>query len=611
MSDPSDLTSCSKVFALPEICKRISYSIDNKTITSCLRVNRAWNASWLPILWHTIDAGQQWHNPAFLNALGEHGDLIRILKCTRYDNISPLFRTDNAICRNLVALVLPKTTLLNQPDHIRLLRQNPQIRDLSLGLHDDDSSLYTELINAIGELRSLRRLALDENKILDANTLETILSKCNGSLRDLSLKGTYFIKHPFGSGKEFASGFLAYSDTEPQPGAELITNDVEIDSKETFGIMSLCLENVTCTQDLILNLASRLPLLSHLSLKGSTEVYFSRDFPERLAKRCPKIKNIDISSTEDTDDDTIASLVRSFPRLQIFRASETRFGNESFSTLVERCSDLTELEINSACQIQGQVIQQLFEKCWALRRLDAWGVSANVAEMMVEAYGSGKAVGASDAKSLVTAGGSIIQTGSLFKNIQRQWECRGIERLVISFDFDSSTLSEEHQQLYPVSRARRFIYEQLSKLTRLKYLAIGATVLHTTDLESDFENEGNEEDENTLGVPENALQVSSSKQTYCEDPTLDGQPPFDISNALWIDFSLRSGLSLLSPLKDLRTLCLTAMDHAVGLPEVIWISKNWPNLKSIEGLYEDDKDVVYWLQENRPDIEIVNEDDGY
>ncbi|KAG0017695.1 hypothetical protein BGZ80_008010 [Entomortierella chlamydospora] len=588
-TNSSDLTSCSKVFALPEICERISYSIDNKTITSCLRVNREWNASWLPILWHTIDAGHQWHNPAFVNALGEHGDLVRILKCTRYDDISPLLRTDKTICRNLVTIVLPKTTLVNQSDHIQLLRQNPHIRDLSLGLHDDNASLYTELVNAVGELRNLRRLALDENKILDVNTLETILSKCNGSLRELSLKGTYFIKHPFGSGNGFASGFLACSKSESQLGTELITNDVEIDSKETFGIMSLCLEGVVCTQDLILNLASRFPLLSHLSLKGSMEVYFSKNFPERLAKRCPKIKNIDISSTEDIDDDTIASLVGSFPGLQTFRASETRFGNESFSTLVEHCRDLTVLEINSTCQIQGQVIQQLFEKCWALRSLDAWDVSANVVEMMMEVYGGGKTVGATDAKNRVTVDGSITQTESSLKNIRGQWVCRGIERLVLRFDYDPSELSEESEQLYPASRARRFIYEQLSKLTKLKYLAIGGTLSTTWQMCG----RGDETDEK-------------------DNSTLDDQPTFDISDDIWIDFSLRSGLFLLSPLKELRTLCLSAMDHAIGLPEIIWISENWPNLKSIEGLYEDDdEDVVNWLRENRPDIEIRNEDDGY
>ncbi|KAF8978142.1 hypothetical protein BGZ46_006777 [Entomortierella lignicola] len=601
-----------EIFALPEICERISLSIDKKTITSCLRVNRAWNSSWLPILWHTIDAGHQWRHAAFQNALGKHGDLIRILKCSRYDNINLLFKTEHAICRNLIKLVLPKSTLANQQDHVRLLRQNPHLRDVSLGLQDDTPSQYTELFNAVGGLRYLTRLALDENKIVDANTLETILSKCNDSLRELSFKGTSFIRHPFRSGEEFASGLLAFSDVKPQPGVEVLTSDMEIETKDSFGIMSLCLEHVTCTEDQILNLVSRFPLLSHLSLKESTEVYFSMDFAERLAKRCPKLKNIDISTTEDTDDDKIASLIKSFPKLQIFKASQTRFGNSSLSTLVECCSDhITILEINSTCSVYGQVVQQLLEKCWALRRFEAWEVSANVPNMMMEAYGTGKQVGASNAKRLVTADGTIISTDISFNAIRGQWSCRGIESLVICFDYDSEELSENDQQLFSVSKARRFIYEQLSQLTKLKYLAIGGTLLSAVDSRSEYE-ENNEAEENCTH-PDKALQRIATGQTHCEDPVvIADQLLFDDSSTLWIDFSLRSGLFMLSPLKDLRTLCLSAMDHTIRVPEIIWISRNWPNLQSIEGLYEDDdEDVVDWLRKNCPHIKIDDEDEEY
>lgn len=83
-------------------------------------------------------------------------------------------------------------------------------------------------------------------------------------------------------------------------------------------------------------------------------------------------------------------------------------------------------------------------------------------------------------------------------------------------------------------------------------------------------------------------------------------------DSIWIDYSLKSGLGLLSPLKDLRTLCLTPIDYTLGIPEITWMSRNWPNLKRIEGLDEEnDADVVQWLNENRLDIVIENEDDGY
>ncbi|KAF9426316.1 hypothetical protein BGZ76_002817 [Entomortierella beljakovae] len=593
---PSELTAYDKVFALPEICDRISHWIDDKTKTSCICVNRVWNASWLPILWHTIDAGPHWRDTAFQDALGRHGDLIRILKCSRYDEIDLLFRTDSAICTNLRTLVLPKSTPTNHYIHSRLLRQNPNIRDLSCFFLDSTPiSSYTDLISTFDDLPYLTRLALDENKIIDATTLETILTKCNGTLLELSLKGTYFIQHPFKSGEEFASGLMAFSETRPQPGVELRTTDAAAESKPTFGIQHLSLEGVTCSQDLILNLASRFPLLSRLSLQETSEVYFSKDFAERLAKRSPKIKHFDISETEDADDDTIARIIGSFPGIQTFRASETRFGDNSLRALVDCCRNLTVLEIVSTCPIKGQVIQQLFERCWSLKRLDAWDVTANVAEMMVEAYGSDVAVGVSGAKTLDKTDGSAAETIPSYVANQGQWVCREIESLALRFDYDSSTLSED-DQLYSTPSARRFIYQQLSRLTKLKHLVIGGAILDSVDTD------GDEDGEECKDSYKNTEAVTKGIHRFA----LDDEVPFDASSSIWIDFSLGSGLALLGSLENLHTLSIS--NHTIGVQEIIWMTKSWPNLRMIEGLDEDDDEpVIDWLYQNRPDIKLESD----
>ncbi|KAF9987060.1 hypothetical protein BGZ65_005255 [Modicella reniformis] len=504
-----------KLFALPEICKRISRSLDNKTIASCSRVSRAWNTSWLPIIWHTIDAGQQWHDLSFQESLGKHGDLIRILKCVRYDNISLLFNADHILCRNLVTLVLPMTTLANQADHARLLRQNPLLRNLSLCIWDA-SSRYTILIDAIGDLRFLNRLAFDENKTLQTSTLETILSRCNDSLRELSFKGTYFIKHPFGTGEGFASGLMATSDSGS------LSKDEEIEIKETFGILSLYMDNIACMQDLVLNLGSRFPQLNSLSLRESVEVNFGEDFPDRLAKRCPRIKHLDISYT-DMDDAGLANLIKAFPGLRTFHAAETRLGDKSLAALVEGCRYLTVLDINTTYNPGGYFVQRLLERCWELRKLDAWDVSVNVGQMMEEARRSRT----SDTRTLASVDSSIVQSGySSQQDPQGRW-------------------------------------------------ASGALFQEDMD----------------------------SPQGY--EPGSDGEVLDEDNNMIWIDYSFSSGLGLLARLKDLHTLCLHSTSHAIGVPEIVWMSRNWPNLRRIEGLHEDeDEEVVQWLRDNRPDIEI-------
>ncbi|KAF9991438.1 hypothetical protein BGZ79_004470, partial [Entomortierella chlamydospora] len=273
-------SACSRVFAIPNIVECISHSLDFKTITVAVRVCRTWHTLWLPIIWHTINNGRQWHREDFLRALARHGNLIRVLQCSRYDDISPLvsdptLSNNDHQCQNLISLVMPKTTRANQSDQAKIIRQNPGLRDLSLAFHDDLSSDYSDLIHAVSNLRMLRRLAFDKNETLQAETLETIMQGCT-SLGELSFKGVYFfLKHPFGTGDDIASKWLAASKTEEQTAPACVSHDVPEQEKKAFSrIKSLLMDDVACSQDLILNLASRFPNLEKLSLQSSSELYF-------------------------------------------------------------------------------------------------------------------------------------------------------------------------------------------------------------------------------------------------------------------------------------------------------------------------------------------------
>ncbi|KAK3833150.1 MAG: hypothetical protein JOS17DRAFT_774040 [Linnemannia elongata] len=641
-----------KILAIPELAQRIAHSLDSKTIAACARVNKAWYSIWLPIIWHTIDAGTHWRNPDFLSALHQHADLIRNLECARYDDIRLLFNSstssypslesspsgqtnsgseigrstgegavghigpkEQVLCKNLITLVLPKTTLSNQTDQARLLRLNPQLLDLSLTLHDDPSSVYTDLIEAVCNLPMLRRLALDENKTLEAKTLETFLSRLNPTLQELSLKSTFFVKHPFGSGEEFA----ASADN----------------TKESYGIQSLCMDGVACSQDFLLHLASRFPSLTHFSLGDSAEVYIDDNFGEKMARLCPQLKSIDISLLDNMDDESIASLIRALPRLQKFRAAETMFGDRSLEALIEDGRDLSILDINTTYVTDSSGVQRLLERSGALTKLDAWELSVNVPEMMSEAYGTRVSrttgeedSGAASATTLLS-GASTPTTGSLSGEPTRGvWGCTGLESLVLGVDYSTDDLTERERKLYPPSKARQFIYEQISRLTDLRYLAIGGAILGGDDEESCQEGEGADEDEGTGGGDEADYVESGDQDDDDDEDDEDWTPSMDKSsvvklqkkmaklevidqdsNSLWIEYSLRSGLAILAPLKELRCLSVNQGVHAIGVREVEWMCKNWPRLRSIEGLYEDDaEEAVAWLRKHRPDIELEDDD---
>ncbi|KAF9122865.1 hypothetical protein BGW39_009458 [Mortierella sp. 14UC] len=638
-----------KILAIPELVQRIARALDSKTIVACARVNKAWHPVWLPIVWRNIDAGRQWNDPGFLDALHRHADLIRSLKCSRYDDIRLLFSSsvssspspteqadpksshdgpggvirpngakEQVLCRNLITLALPKTRLANQADQAHLIRLNPHLLDLTLTLLDNPSSKYTDLIEAVCSLPRLRRLVLDENKTLESHTLEKFLSRLNPSLQELSLKGVFFVKHPFGSGEDFAAS----------------SSGDAAETKESFGIQSLIMDGAACSQDFIIRLCSRFPSLSHFSLGDSAEVYIDDDFGEKLTQVCPQLRSIDISQIESMEDDSIARLIHTLPSLRTFRAVETRFGNESLKALIENCEDLSSLDINSTYVTQSSSVQRLLERSGALTTFDAWELSVNVPEMMSDAFGTRlsewepaseadddpeRAEAVSRSSTYTSARASVAgdRNGGI-------WACRQLESLVLGVDYSADDLTEQERELYPPSKARQFIYEQLSRLTNLRYLSIGGAILGGDDEDSGQEDEGAEEDEGT-GNSQGDDNVGSDDGNEDDDEDDEDWTPgaekssvtklqktmakLEVvdqdSNTLWIDFSLRSGLAILAPLKELRSISVNQGAHAIGVHEVEWMSKHWPRLRSIEGLYEDEAEgAVAWLRKHRPDIEL-------
>ncbi|KAG0336508.1 hypothetical protein BG004_008014 [Podila humilis] len=72
-----------------------------------------------------------------------------------------------------------------------------------------------------------------------------------------------------------------------------------------------------------------------------------------------------------------------------------------------------------------------------------------------------------------------------------------------------------------------------------------------------------------------------------------------------LEMSLAGGLELLAGLKRLRVMNLSKMMHRVGVPELEWMNTNWPNLKILLGLLDDDIGALEpglreWLSEHRP-----------
>ncbi|KAI9237745.1 MAG: hypothetical protein BYD32DRAFT_291333 [Podila humilis] len=72
-----------------------------------------------------------------------------------------------------------------------------------------------------------------------------------------------------------------------------------------------------------------------------------------------------------------------------------------------------------------------------------------------------------------------------------------------------------------------------------------------------------------------------------------------------LEMSLASGLDMLAGLTQLKVLDLTRCAHRVGVAELEWMQKHWPQLERISGLFDDwypalEPGVYEWLIENDP-----------
>ncbi|KAF9920751.1 hypothetical protein BGZ65_010949, partial [Modicella reniformis] len=78
-------------------------------------------------------------------------------------------------------------------------------------------------------------------------------------------------------------------------------------------------------------------------------------------------------------------------------------------------------------------------------------------------------------------------------------------------------------------------------------------------------------------------------------------PQFDC-----LEMSLRSGLHRLRGLRELSEMNVWRMKTRIGVPEVRWMTENWPRLRTIHGLNDQDNVAVRWLQDQHPEITVIS-----
>jgi hypothetical protein len=320
----------------------------------------------------------------------------------------------------------------------------------------------------------------------------------------------------------------------------------------------------------------------------------------------PSEEQSDPTESEITDED-VAQLIlagqshRSDGRKEVWHTLHLEgnplLGPLTVDAILRTCvSGLVWLNISGCQGIRGHHIQTILTTAVHLRNLDA------------ACRGDSEAT---DSRLYVP---QILQSNT-------PWICWSLRRLNVHIagfarpDFyrTAETDAADHRHALEQSRdVQKQVYRQIASLKYLEELSLGDGALFPEDFADGDEllaASGGSGTKELIWEPYMySLKYGNGYQTTCLELTLD------------------SGLGILGTLTELRVLDITRMKHRLGVDEMEWMEDNWPNLRTIKGLFaknlrrpyavipsEDDRrrreDLVDWVAMSRPPWSGMDEDE--
>ncbi|KAG0046450.1 hypothetical protein BGZ83_008390 [Gryganskiella cystojenkinii] len=310
------------------------------------------------------------------------------------------------------------------------------------------------------------------------------------------------------------------------------------------------------------------------------------------------LQHLDVSDS-DLGDVTLSAILNNLPHLRHLSVAQTKFGEQSAKSLIEREKErwstdnalvrtaaLEVLDLRHCHEVSSRTIQAMLETFTEMRDFKASHLSVR------------------DMVDLVS--GMDDPDGGQNTFHSRSWVCLQIEFLELTIrdmavalalpspvpphpDADNDDKVRPAQSprgdpvnAYPASssaardRARKVVYNQLSKLTRLKRLCLGE-YLYTRHAEVSATASGRH-----------------IHQVVCQDPV--------------IDLTLDHELATLETLVLLEELHVGSAKPQMQLEDVQWIVQAWPKLRRIRGRLcpANREDVVLgYLRSHHPNVRIA------
>lgn len=224
-------------------------------------------------------------------------------------------------------------------------------------------------------------------------------------------------------------------------------------------------------------------------------------------------------------------------------------GPAVLAALTSHSEFLTDLTIGSGTHISSAMIQQVMSTCGVLRKV----------EFLEE-----------DEEQFV----NVLEIKDM---VSSEWACQeSLECLDFYLGLDYGEQGQDDEARRAVTRKA---YQQLGRLTKLKWLKFGHEIVY-----------------------------SHYKIFLLREDGVD------------FDMTVATGMDEMKNMKALGSLMVNGVAHRMGMAEVVWIHENWPALTDIGGLwkwegeeieeedneelFEAKQDAIDWLIEQRPDISV-------
>ncbi|GJJ67671.1 hypothetical protein EMPS_00017 [Entomortierella parvispora] len=531
-----------------EILALIADLLTPKNLAVCLRVCKHWSKVFHPLFWRNMSITSPTTNRWFSNApdnklIQTNAPLVRSLRCHFFTSLTPFFQAKkmtNLSRLDLWGLVLPNDNkaILWVP-LLNLIARNPGLRFLAIyNLLGTADNLAAKIFPSLPNLQVMK---LHAGRPVSAKSLDAFLMMLPPSVLYLKVDasisgGEKYVPAPSSHGPRMKLRRLACS-----------------------GFMFH-------TEAVLNSFLKRCPDLETMICEGTLSKL-------KMNEPRPRLQNFVMKDSFGWGTDGIAldNWIGPMGLRSLILDDKCTFGVKTVETILKHRSTLEELRVT---QVQGTHIVSLLKSCPRLSILSTGSKTAG------EPTAGGRDSLASIIRDVLLKEGMAeppakmdytVNAASLIGATPVVWPCAGtlrtLEMILANIprpDLQGVMIHGKMLGPYPDSLwiesrdMQRQIYERLGHCTKLRKLILGVSLLRSLD-------------------------VREANSCIYEG----------------LEFSLDSGLGLLSGLTDLRVLDVQMLEHKIGIPELEWMKTHWKKLERIVGL-EPDETSLKWIKKHKP-----------